>query len=329
MHTEGPITLQRGVFTLTLDVELIWGTQDLFGPDAFRHACEVERAVVIDRLLDLLVEFDISATWCVLGHLFLSHCDSQDETKHPEIVPPQHVWCRDAWFSHDPCGSEESHPIFYGRSLVQKILTCPVPQEIGCHSFSHVIFSDPGCSRETADSEVAACVRLARQMGLTLRSFAFPRDQVGHLDVLRQHGFTCYRGPEPSWYARHGWPGLMKRIGHLWEVLTAAQPPVILPEQIRPDLWNIPGSMIYFPMHGLRRYIPLSLRVKRAIKGLEAAARQRRVFHLWFHPTNLAQQTEAMFAGLRTILEYARSLRAQEVLANLPMGSIVPVRVSP
>jgi hypothetical protein len=87
--------------------------------------------------------------------------------------------------------------------------------------------------------------------------------------------------------------------------------------------------MIYFPMHGLRRYIPLSWRVKRAIKGLDAAARQKRIFHLWFHPTNLADQMEAMFTGLRAILEHARSLRANEELVILPMGSLAPVSALP
>src|SRR3712207_8281369 len=38
-------------------------------------------------------------------------------------------------------------------------------------SFSHVIFGDPGCSRATAESELAACVRAARALGVALRSF--------------------------------------------------------------------------------------------------------------------------------------------------------------
>jgi hypothetical protein len=82
--------------------------------------------------------------------------------------------------------------------------------------------------------------------------------------------------------------------------------------------------MIYFPMHGFRRYIPLSWRVKRARKGLDEAVRQKRVFHLWFHPTNLADGMEAMFAGLRTILEHAVSLRARQQLDILPMMALVP-----
>jgi peptidoglycan/xylan/chitin deacetylase (PgdA/CDA1 family) len=316
--------VERGCFTLSLDLELIWGTLDLFGPERFRSACEKEREEVIDRLLALLVEFGISATWCALGHLFLDGCESRTPHKHPEIVRPAHRWHRRDWFVHDPGGSETEHPTFFGRSLIGKILNCPVPQEIGCHSFSHVIFGDDGCSRETALSEVSACVELARGLGIVMKSFAFPRDQVGHLDVLREYGFICYRGAEPHWYEKTTLPTPVKRLARLWEVLTAAQPPTVLPERTAEGMWNIPGSMIYFPMHGLRRFIPRSLRVNRVIKGLDAAARNKRIFHLWFHPTNLAVGTEAMFAGLRAVFEYACALRDRGALAILPMAKLAP-----
>jgi len=319
------IRLDTGVFTISLDFELIWGTLDLFGPEKFRRACELERSVVIDRLLDLFVEFEVSATWCIVGHLFLDRCDLKDGLKHPEIVRPAHGWHTGDWFDHDPCSNYEAAGIFYGRDLVDKIRDCPAPQEIGSHSFSHVIFGDEGCSRATAESELAECVRLAREQGITLRSFAFPRNVVGHLDVLREYGFACYRGAEPNWYERPGFPESLRRLFRLADVLRVARPPVVLPEVDGSGLLNIPGSAVYFPMHGMRRYLPLSLRTGRAMKGLDAAARARRVFHLWFHPTNLPNpedEMEAMFAGLRRILERAAELRERGGLKILPMEAL-------
>jgi peptidoglycan/xylan/chitin deacetylase (PgdA/CDA1 family) len=314
--------LERGVFTLSLDFELIWGTLDR-GPEAFRRACEIERYAVIDRLLGLLEEFDVSATWCVLGHLFLDSCEARNGHRHPEIHPPDYSRGGRGWFEDDPCGTEETDPVFYGRSLVEKVKACPVAQEIGCHSFSHPIFSEPGCSRETARTELAECLRLAREAGVELRSFAFPRNRVGHLDVLREHGFICYRGPEPTWYELEQGPRVLRRAGHLLDVLTARRPPVVAPEETFPGLWNLPGSMIYFPMHGPRRYIPVSLRVARARKGLDSAATRRRVFHLWFHPTNLADELERSFDGLRRVLEHASSLRASERLSVMTMCHVL------
>jgi peptidoglycan/xylan/chitin deacetylase (PgdA/CDA1 family) len=316
-------SLGRGIFTLSLDFELIWGTVDLGDADRFRHACRVEREVVIDRLLALLAEFDVSATWCIVGHLFLSSCAPHQGIKHPEIVRPSHSWSRGDWFAPDPCGSEKTDPIFYGATLVDKICACAVHQEIGCHSFSHVIFGDGGCSYSTATSELAECVRLARERGLELQSFAFPRNRVGHLDVLRDFGFRCYRGPEPVWFERPAVPAALKRAAHLAAVLSARRPPAVWPQQVLAGLWNIPGSMMFFPMHGARRHIPPALRVRRAQKGLDRAVREQRIFHLWFHPTNLADELENMFGALRSVLEQVRALRDSDNLVVLPMGTVI------
>jgi peptidoglycan/xylan/chitin deacetylase (PgdA/CDA1 family) len=325
MTSRGPLRLERGILTISLDLELIWGTLDLFGPERFRRACEIERSVVIDRLLALFSEFDVQATWLVLGHLMLDHCASKSGKSHPEIVRSLYSWHHQDWFEHDSGGIEDEKSIFLGRSLIEKIQACPVPQEIGCHTFSHAIFGDSGCSAATAESEIEASLAAASDMDIEMRSFAFPRNEVGHLDVLRKHGFDCYRGPEPHWYEREGLPNAFRRVARMLGVLAATAPPVVLPERTESGLWNVPGSMIYFPMHGLRKYIPGSLRVKRAIKGLNAAVRHKKIFHLWFHPTNLADESDKMFAGLRNILEYASLLRSRDELSILPMRSLVPV----
>ena len=318
--------MQRGVFTLSLDFELIWGTLEDHGPDAFRAACERERAEVIDRLLELFAEFEIPATWCILGHLFLDSCSPENSVKHPEVVHLRRATGED-WFAHDPCTNERTDPIFYGQTLVEKVLTCPVPQEIGCHSFSHVLFGDERCSRETAASELAECRRLAGELGLELRSFAFPGNRVGHLDVLREFGFSCYRGTEPAWYEGMR-PGPVRRLAHLFDAVAARTPPVTEPGETIDGLWNLPASMMYFPMHGRRRHIPVSGRVRRALKGLDRAARERRVFHLWFHPTNLADESDQMFTGLRSIFEHAARLRRDRALTFEPMGALAETYAS-
>ncbi len=246
--------------------------------------------------------------------------------KHPEIARPSCETEKEGRFSYDPCSTEEADPLFYGRTLVEKILACRVWQEIGCHSFSHVIFSDAGCTRAVAESELQACLHAAGQLGIHMQSFAFPRNRVGHLSVVRSYGFTCYRGPEPYWYQHTIWPRKVKRLGHLVDVLTARRPPTVLPEQTRCGLWNIPGSMLFTPSYGIRKHLPVALRVRRARKGLDAAVRDKRIFHLWFHPTDLAGNLDPMLGGLREVLEYAARLRSRNELDIVPMGCIVPAQ---
>lgn len=250
----------------------------------------------------------------------LSSCAPVGGRKHPEIERPQHRWQQGDWFEHDPSGDEASDPIFYGRELVEQVIAAEVSHEIGCHGFSHVIFGDPGCSRETAESEVRASVDAARGLGVEMRSFAFPRNQAGHLDVLREHGFTCFRGREPAWHGGGGGAaGRSRRAAHLLDVLTARTPPVVSP-RLEGGLVNVPGSMMYFPMHGRRRHIPISRRLERMRRGVDRAVRERKLFHLWFHPTNLADETETMLGGLRSLLIEVAKRRDRNELEVMTMA---------
>ena len=159
-------------------------------------------------------------------------------------------------------------------------------------------------------------------MGLEVRSFAFPRNGVGHLDLLPQFGIRAYRGPAPRWYERREPPTALHRLARLWAVVAATPPPTVMPEPAGAGLMNVPASMIYFPMHGLRRLVGVSRRVRRARKGLAAAVRDGRVFHLWFHPTNLADEPEAMFGGLREILGTVQGLVREGRLSVATMGEL-------
>jgi len=309
------MALDRGAFTLSLDFELIWGTLDVAG-HGFAAAVLFERRRIVRELLSLLDEFEIQATWCTVGHLFLNQCDG----RHENLARPRHAWDAGDWYRHDPGGSESDDSLFLGRSLVEMIRDCRTPQEIGFHSFSHAIWGDPGCSREVAASEIGACFDAAAWLERRPVSFVFPRNRVGHLDVLANHGIRVFRGPGPRWYERDDNPGPIGRLAHLAEVCLAVGAPTVLPE-LQGPLVNLPGSMIYLPAHGIRRWIPVSRRVRRALSGLEEAADRRRVMHLWFHPTNLADNYDAMMGGLREIFARVRDLRSGGRLDVRTMGS--------
>jgi hypothetical protein len=64
--------------------------------------------------------------------------------------------------------------------------------------------------------------------------------------------------------------------------------------------FNLPGSMFYPPMDGVWRRLPLAARVRQAQRGIGAAVERRGLFHLWFHPFNLAT-SDALLEGLDAI----------------------------
>ena len=73
-------------------------------------------------------------------------------------------------------------------TFVDLIQAAQVEQEIGSHSFSHVLYGDPDLSSEAVDADLDACIALASKRGIKLRTFVFPRNSEGHHDALRRHG---------------------------------------------------------------------------------------------------------------------------------------------
>jgi hypothetical protein len=286
LQPQDKFAFQKPVFTLSLDFELMWGTRDRPYSEKFRKICQTERDEVIDRLLQLFCRYRISASWGIVGKLFVEQ-NPQD-------------------------------PLLTAGDLIRKIRACSVPQEIGSHTLSHTVMR--GATRATAEREIGECVRIARAAGLKLESLIFPRNCVGHLEVAKRFGFTSYRGPEPHWYA--AWPRLLRRIGHMLDILSARTPPPVSPVD-EDGIWNIPGSMLYTPSFGARRLVPVWLRVLRAQRGIDAALAANRIFHLWFHPTDIVCRMDAMFEGLRQILARVADLRDRGRLQVLTMREIV------
>jgi len=314
--------LDEGRFVLSLDFELAWGMRDLLGDNAQDEECERTRDVVVPRLLELFERYQVPATWCTVGQLFDSEIASPVEEHFATLVPPEHDWLTKPWFEGLEAGTEQKRRAYLAPGLIAQILSATPAQEIGSHSFTHVIFGDQGCSRACAETEIDACVERAAHDGLRLQSFAFPRNEVGHRDVLRHHGFRCYRGPETNWFYRPWVPQKLARIAHLASVLAGVSALPVLPRRDELGLWDIPGSMILLPAHGIRRFVPMSRRVQRAARGIRAAVQSRGVFHLWFHPINLAVETDPLFEALERILQLAAAHRDRGELEFQSMGDL-------
>ena len=312
-------SLDQGVFLLSLDTEMAWGFNHLpasLRPE--RRFNQVRR--VVDRLLRLMEQYEIQATWATVGHLFLDQCTPTDGCKHPEVIPPHYSWLDREWLEPDPCSNLKQAPNWYGPDIIEMIGNCAVPQEVGCHNFSHVIVGDPECSRETFSSELIACRELASQKQIELKSFVYPKNSVGHVDVLPENGFTSFRGPQPCWF--EGFPWYLWRIAHKVDAFFPILPPVVFPSYTQ-GMWNLPASAYYVDRDKRwSKLLPIWMRVWKAKQGLRRAAQQKGMYHLWFHPYNMAGDMEGLFHGLEQIFVAVNKLRSQGVLENRTMGQL-------
>lgn len=312
--------LPKGIFVLSLDTELCWGVVDK--PDQLKRTKKYYEQArdCIDKIIMLLEKYNISATWAIVGHLFLEECNSEGGQKHSDIPRSSYPWYSKDWFEESPCTNEKDAPLWYGRDIIKKIIDCKVYQEIACHSFSHIPYGDKYTKRDTVRADLSNCIRETNKLNLRPRSFIFPRNEVGYIEELRNFGFEAYRGIEPTWY--RGFPKKLRKLCHIIDEFLAVTSPVSLPENIQ-GLYNIPGSLFYLPMNGFRSLIPLSFRIYKAKKGIRKAIRYKKIFHLWFHPFNIATNQEKLLYGLEEILKEVVIWRKKGEMETKTMDEIV------
>ncbi len=313
---------KRGTMVLSLDFELSWGRFDVMPLDKLEAESLKERRH-IRRLLSLMDQYEIPATWATVGHLMLDHC----ERNHAGVAHGDHTphaaysWLPHEWYRYDPCTAAADAPAWYAPDVVEWIRNAKVRHEIGSHSFGHIYYGDPECTPEMAEADLNAAMAAAQGKGITLNSFVFPRNMVGHLNILHKLGLKSYRGQDPL---MRGWgSGPLLRAVHFWHQLWGFPPEPVRAEESLPGLWNIPGNQFFMPKVGIRKIIPMACQVRRMKAGINQAITRNELYHLWFHPFNLNDKPDVMFSGLERIFQYARRKRDEGVLDILTMGDYV------
>lgn len=292
-----------GVFCISLDTELIWGRHDL-NYQPFLKYIEGERKI-IKILLEMFDKNSIPATWAIVGHLFLEQCQTNRGLKHKEIVRPKFSWVKGDWFKNDPATSFKKNPDWYGPDIIRLIKKYR-NQDIGSHSFSHLIFGDKGCSRKCAESDIRKCVEQALNFNLNFTSFVFPRNKIGHLDVLKKYNFKVYRGAQKKLLSLPNF--LAKTLELLDYFLMIPHTTKVTKEN---GLINVPSTMYYISARGFRKFIPVKIRVLKAKMGILKAIRKKQVFHLWFHPYDLKDADGSLIKGFKEIIDFV-SKKQQE-----------------
>lgn len=289
---------RRGTFIISFDTELAWGTRgrrDLI-PDYERTR------EVIQRLLSMLDRYKISATWAVVGHLFLDHCERVNGVAHPDVSRPSNGG--GDWFDADPCSSVSASPLWYGPDIVKQIQSCATKQEIGSHSFAHIRVDVDGYSAKDFSSDLDACRAVAR--GTELVSYVYPENRVALVDELPRHGFRSFRAANDAWYERL--PRPWSRLGHLLDQMLNPSAPSVSPKK-HGDIWELPGSMYFAHAHGWGAMLPPERRERKAMNGIRHAEKKGNIFHLWTHPFNIASDPEKLLPAFVRILAFAAAER--------------------
>lgn len=308
---------ESATFVISIDLEMSWGAVHHGRPhDDGPYQRERE---VVETLLRVMERYDIAATWAIVGHLFLTECAPVDGVKHAEIVRPDYSWLEGDWYDLDPAATLEAAPTWYGRDLVEMITGSPVSHEVGSHSFGHVIAGDPGCSAEAFRTDLNAAREVAAAAGLEVRSFVYPRNSIGHLDVLRDSGFVAYRGPAPTRFADLA--GVRRRLALAVDAVRPLRGEVVRPA-VRHGMVDVPQTYLFDPDSRRARRWGTAAWAVAVRRRLRHAVRSASLFHLWFHTHNLAAAPDRAWKTLDVLFRDARRHIDAGRLDNLTMGAV-------
>lgn len=186
--------MRTGRVIFSLDFELGWGhrlTRPSYVEDLRSEGDKIRHN--IKELMDLFENYNIPATWAVVGKLVESGTDD----------------------------------LFHAPDLFEYLLDSEVEHEIGLHSYAHEPYEE--LSPTEAQEDLQEGIDSLREWGYRPESFVFPQNKIAHLDFLHNEGFKNYRGAQPSALSSFPWGLLTPKT---FAVPDTVQPPVRIPSSM-------------------------------------------------------------------------------------------------
>ena len=315
----------EGVFCISLDFELHWGTfetvpLDEKGQKRFRQTRET-----IPKLLELFDQYEIAATWAAVGMLFNSDA-TEWEASIPALLP-QYANANVSsynWVSNNQF-TQQNLQFYFAPELVRIIASNP-NMELGSHTYSHYYCCEPGQHAVAFEADMIMAIEKAKQKGYSLQSLVFPRNQFNpeYLDVCRRIGIVTVRTNPDIWFwepsskeslfkktvrAADNFIPIHKRSSVPLDVLDVNQIP-----------FQIPASRFLRPWHPNRLWN--ALKIKRIKDEMTCAAKNKSLYHLWWHPHNFGNNPKECLSDLKKLLEHFKSLQEQYGMLSLHMNGL-------
>jgi hypothetical protein len=169
---------------------------------------------------------------------------------------------------------QKPHPL-------ELLLKSPVKHDIGAHGYYHRMFKN--LSRKEAERELSMISAGMKKFGITPRSFVFPKNIVGHLELLEIYGYKCYRG----------YSGFMNDCMYV---------------EKKGGLYDIHPSF----------YIGQVKNPTFSRKILDIAIAKKLPFHIWFHLWNFGKEERILQKNIAKVfvplLDYAKRKAKKDVL---------------
>lgn len=226
----------------------------------------------------------------------------------PKKLPQYHNRQLSTYQHFDSIGnSYADDPYHFGEHLVDIILAAP-GHEMATHTFSHYYCLQKGQSPEEFSQDLEMAATVARQKNVEIRSLVFPRNQYNeeYLEVCRQHGIAAIRGNQPVWFYKtksYEEESRLKRAFKLADSYINIAGPHTYRPQIKNGVVDIPASSFLRPYHKRLAFLD-PMKIIRIKNSMTHAAKNKRVFHLWWHPHNFGRDMKKNLELLEKILQH-------------------------
>ena len=318
--------MEKGYFVISLDFEIYWGVRDIVEISGYKdNLLGVRKA--IPAMLDLFSKYNITTTFATVGFLFFN-----DKNELLEGLPYKIPKYTNKNFSpyeghFNKVGeNEKEDPFHFAPALIDKIQQSG--QEIGCHTFSHYYCLEEGQTIEDFKADLQAAKRVAAKKGIALKSFVFPRNQYNqqYLNICKEEGITSFRGNERSKLfsaKNHGGSTAYRRPFRLLDAyfnLSGYNCYDTIDMNLSEPV-NIPASRFLRPYSNKLAFLD-RLRLKRITKSMTHAAKNKLVYHLWWHPHNFGINIPENIEFLEKILIHYKKLSAQYGFTSTSMAQL-------
>lgn len=290
---------------ISLDAELAWGYHDFDILPTNRITNSRDGWEYIFNKFDT---HNIPATWAVVGHLLTDQCNDF-HSDHPLGKE----WFRLCRGSH----SLTNKNYWYGPELIDSLRSSSVNHEIASHTFSHVEMGAEYCNQNVAREELNNVIKAHNQIGHTPTTLIFPRNNIRHLDIVKEYEFECIRTNPPVRF-KHPLYKFKKFTSYM---LGLGNPPIVKPIENSHGLIEIPASINMYNFEGGARKFsnaigkkPVLGQIENGLKRLCATESTNAIFHIRLHPNDIttAQDRERL-ANLCDLIEEYRGINGVKV----------------
>ena len=314
---------KNGNLLISLDFELFWGVHDVSNLEEYGDDIKA----VWDVLPKMISDFDkykVKGTFATVGFLFSAN--SEELKKHLPRKKP--AYSKEKLSPYPLFKNLNSTGEYYFAPKLIELIKRSGNHEIATHTFSHFYCLEDGQQKEDFNDDIAAAVSIAAEKNIALKSIVFPRNQVNedYFSILKKNGIKAYRGTEKSWFYvpdKGENESLIKRLFRLIDsYVNISGHHTFKFKKSDSTLYNLPSSRFLRPFNPKLRWIE-SLRIKRILKGMDYAAKNNEIFHLWWHPHNFGRNQKENFIALRKILSHYAFLNKTYGFKSTTMEGLV------